>query len=243
MDRQERLRVLKASGYIDMISSWAREGCAPLAYPDPSGAVGNASMTFVDTGTAVLGLTAREVADAVVLYGDEGTPGRTCRVGSADLSPARFVARHPSLDLATFRLSHELVAATGHSPLSVEPWPPRPVGEGEILLFGGYPGFGADAGGSHGVAHVWLVGHAESAPETHGGMGLRIADSVPAGPDSGSSIVDIGGWSGGAVFRVLEQEGVAKLELAGVVSEHGAGKGLIVVLPLSSITPDGTFEG
>ncbi len=227
-----------------MISSWAREGCAPLWFRDLAGALHHASITFVDTGTAVLGVTARHVADEVVVYCDEATPGRGCQVGNGEMSPSSFLGRHPSLDLATFRLSHEFVASTGHSALTVPRWPPQVAGEGELMLFGGYPArlSGKEPGAFNG-AHVWFAGHAESVADRNAGMRLRIADSIPAGLDTAPPSADLGGWSGGAVFRVLEQEAIARLELAGIVYEYSRGAELVLAHPLTSIAASGAFEG
>jgi hypothetical protein len=243
MDRNESLRVLKASGYLDMISSWAREGCAPLWFRDLAGALHHASITFVDTGTTVLGVTARHVADEIVVYCDEAAPGRACLVGNAEMSPSSFLARHPSLDLATFRLSHEFVASTGHSPLTAPRWPPQAAAEGELMLFGGYPArSSAEEPGAFSAAHVWFAGHAESGSDRNASMRLRIADSIPAGLDVAPPSADLGGWSGGAVFRVLEQEAIARLELAGIVYEYSSGADLVLAHPLTSIAADGSFE-
>ncbi len=244
MDPQERLRILKASGYLDMISSWAREGCAPLWFRDPDGKLHNASITFVDTGTAVLGVTARHVSDEVVLYCDEATPGRGCQVGKAEMSPSCFLARHPSLDLATFQLSDEFVASTGHSALTVPSWPPRGAAEGELMLFGGYPARVSSEGpNGFSVTHVWFAGHAESVSDRNVGMRLRIADSMSTGGEPAPPKTDLGGWSGGAVFRVLEKEAVARLELAGIVYEYHHEAELALAHPLTSIAADGTFGG
>jgi len=242
MDPQERLRILKASGYLDMINSWAREGCAPLSFRDATGKLHGGSITFVDTGSAVLGVTAGRVADDVILHCDETTSGRGCRVGNAEMSLSRFLARHPAIDLATFQLSHEFVASAGHSPLSVPSWPPRAPADGELMLLGGYEGrLGKEEAGASHAVHVWFAAHAEGVLDRNG-MRLRIADPVPASPDGRTPAVDHGGWRGGAVFRVLEGEAVARLELAGIIYEYGDGSELVLAHPLTSIAPDGTFR-
>jgi hypothetical protein len=52
---------------------------------------------------------------------------------------------------------------------------------------------------------------------------------------------DLGGWSGGPVFRIVEQETVTRLEIAGVIYEYTSGYEIVLAHPLSCIAADGTF--
>jgi hypothetical protein len=112
------------------------------------------------------------------------------------------------------------------------------------MLFGGYPvHLNEAAPNGFDVVHVWFAGHLESVSQGTPGMRLRIADSLGAGPDGGTPHTHLGGWSGGAVFRVLEHESIAKLELAGIIYEYTSGSEVVLAHPLTSIAPDGTFRG
>ena len=61
-------------------------------------------------------------------------------MGSAELDPRRLIARHPNLDLATFRVSQQFLAAAAHHAISASTWLPSPPTIGEKALIGGYPG-------------------------------------------------------------------------------------------------------
>jgi hypothetical protein len=51
----------------------------------------------------------------------------------------------------------------------------------------------------------------------------------------------LGGWSGGAVFRVIEDEILARLELAGIIYEYSSLYEIVFAHGLSSLAQDGSF--
>ena len=233
---------MKASGYIHMMGAWAREGCAPLYFRDQDGHVRTGSMTIVDTGSAILGITAGHVADAIQRCCDDSTPGRRCRVGHAELSPSRLVARHPTMDLATYSLSPQLLAVAGHAPLAGTAWPPAVAAEGDLLLVGGYPGSytSESPGWFHGM-HVWFGGYAESVSERNTGLCLQIANCLPGSEGTVSAGADLGGWSGGTVFRVVQHNRIERLELTGIIYEYSSTSEIVLAHPLTCVEPNGEF--
>jgi len=66
--------------YLIQFQEWTKSYCAPVFYRDDLNQLRNGSMTFVDTGQEVLGITARHVADSIVNFCDGGA-GHGCQVG------------------------------------------------------------------------------------------------------------------------------------------------------------------
>lgn len=125
-----------------MYQAWAKSLCAPVFWRDAGHQMHNGTMTFVRTQSGVLGITNARVAEGLADCTDES--GRSCQLGGAHLDPARFIARHPTMDLASFRLSDVILAPAGHferqDAATVPTWPPTPPSEGDVVIFGGYPG-------------------------------------------------------------------------------------------------------
>jgi hypothetical protein len=227
--------------YINQMHEWAQGCCAPLFYRDATFAQHSGSMTFVDTGQELLGITAGHVADGVINYCD-GSPGHGCQVGSADLDPGRLIARHHELDLATFRLSTPFITTARHHSVSVPQWPPRAPVVGETMLFGGYPAmYRKQQDRQIEVAFLYFASRVDSASDRHFGMALEIADSYSHGYERVPANADLGGWSGGCVFRVIEDEVLARLELTGIIYEYSPALEIVFAHPVSCVGPDGTF--
>ena len=233
--------------YLIQFQEWTKSYCAPVFFRDDSDQLRNGSMTFVNTGQEVLGITAGHVADRVKECCD-GRPGHGCQVGGAELDHGRLIARHPILDLATFRLSATFVITAGlHGAASVTHWPPLPPVDGEKLLFGGYPGIYRKENEAAGQYDVTFAHFGVSASSVHedrfaiGPLGIAEAFSLGGDRDRIPPQVDLGGMSGGGVFRVIESGLIARPEVLGIV--YGGYQPFEVVLahPLSVMKQDGTF--
>ena len=233
--------------YLNQFQEWTKSYCAPVFFRDDSDRLRNGSMTFVNTGQEVLGITAGHVADIIKEFCD-GSPGHGCQVGGAELDPGRLIARHPILDLATFRLSGTFVTTAGlHAAASVTHWPPLAPVDGEKLLFGGYPGIYRkenEAAREYDVAFVHFGVSASSVHEDYfaiGPLGIAEAFSLGGDRDRIPPQVDLGGLSGGGVFRVIESGLIARPELLGIVYQGHQQFEVVFAHPLSSIMRDGTF--
>ncbi len=242
-DKRRDLAQLTGSGYIPTLEAWAKGACAPVFFRTPAGKRCQGTMTFVDTGEALLGLTAGHVAKDIRSNCD-GRPGYGCQVGAAELDPARLIAIHPTLDLASFRLSEPFLAAALNSAVTVPTWPPRPMVQRDLVMYGGYPGMFRDEGdGRLDVGFVWFAALVESASEHQAGTVLRIEQSLTAGVERVPAHANLGGWSGGPVFRLLEGHTVERLELAGIIYEYTSDTEIVLAHSLKAVRPDGSLDG
>src|SRR2546423_2012600 len=94
---------------LSVYEAWAKSLCAPVFWRDPANQMHNGSMTFVRTQSDVLGITNAHVAEGLANCTDESG----CQLGGAHFDPSRFIARHPTMDLASFRLSDVILAPAG----------------------------------------------------------------------------------------------------------------------------------
>jgi len=192
LDRKAEFERLR--GYIIQLQDLAKKDSAPVFWRDDSNAVRNGTMTFVSTGKEILGITAGHVADEC-LEAYRSNPDRSCQVGGAAFdADARLIARHNSLDLATFRLSEPFVAAALGNCASMPSWPPRELSVGEIVLFGGWPAsHRVEEEQSFDFYFVSFIGKLGGASSRQSGLQLRIRDSMLTGPTGLPEHADLGG--------------------------------------------------
>lgn len=220
--------------------AWAKSLCAPVFWRNTDGQMHNGTMTFVQTSSGVLGVTNAHVAEEIAKCTDE--PGRGCQLGGADLDPKRFITRHPVHDLATYRLSEVILGPAKHHAATVPSWPPTPPREGDVVMYGGWPGFlRREEIGSYDFAFVWVAGKVASAHERHVGMMLEIETSKALSAERIPPHADLGGWSGGPVFRVVDENKIERLELAGIIYEYSPSFEIAFAHPLADLNEDGTF--
>jgi hypothetical protein len=100
----------------------------------------NGTLSLVDTGERIVGVTAWHVFWKYQQRLDKGRPF-VCQFGAVTVRPERLlIDRSERLDLATFDLTSiisELRDLTAHRP-SV--WPPCKPVKHDLVVFGGYPG-------------------------------------------------------------------------------------------------------
>ncbi len=240
---EERLQELLDCGYVGRIQEFARSVCAPVFLRTTEGKLTQGSMTLLTGATGFLGVTAGHVADAVVAEGL-----KTCQLGAGPLDPASLIDRSRTLDLATFRLSHEVVAESRHLAFKVRSWPLPPLATGDLVLVGGYPGaYRVDSQRQFAVAFVYFVGPVQSVSENNLGLALGIKTSLCAGEERVPENADLGGCSGGPVFRLTETADAgglyARFELVGVIYEYSPTWELLLAHPLTSLSADGRLDG
>lgn len=234
--------------------AWANALCAPIFWEDGQGQTLNGTITLLHTAKELLGITNAHVADALANCTDQ--IGNRCQIGGAYLDPARLMAKHPSLDLATFRLSSVVIGQIAllndgsvgegfkHQAATVTNWPPAPPIEGAPVMYGGFPGAYRKKldDGNVNFGFFWFATKVQSVSEKNIGMVIERESSVSIGEVVLPDKADLGGWSGGPVFRIVEQNLLETLELCGVIYEYSAETGIVLAHPLTDLNPDGTFN-
>jgi hypothetical protein len=230
--------------YLIQFQSWIKTHCAPVFFRNETDERRNGSMTFVNTGTEILGITAGHVADRILECCD-GKPGHGCQVGGAELDTGRLIARHPRLDLATFQLSEQFLAIAGSYATSFSSWPPSEPREGEKALIGGYPGVYRQENTVDNEIEVKFAhfGVSVSSVSDHRFyMVLNIASAEALTFERIPEQIDLGGISGGCVFRVVEEGFIAHVELMGILVGGSASFETTFAHTLTCMNEDGTFS-
>jgi hypothetical protein len=236
--------------------------CAPLYWiirqPDGQRRARNGTAFFLDAGKGVFAVTADHVLAG--LEQDRASHQvEAVQLGSdlkLDLSGKHAVIdRDAELDIATFRITPQEVAALGKTILtgSQSAWPPKPPLEGRGIYFSGFAGeattwlspseisFGAAPGG--GIAD--MIGRREIWTVFDRSWWIDLLGLPP-------ERFDFGGVSGGPMPMVVERNGLRLWALAGVIFEgpnpsHQTGKSIegfetIKAPPARFILPDGSLD-
>jgi hypothetical protein len=239
---------------IATYQAWAHSVCAPLFWEDGKGQTRNGSMTLLRTDEQVLGITNAHVAEALAGCKDEN--GYRCQVGGACLDPNRLIAKHPSMDLATFRLSEVLLGQIGvlndgtvgrgavHQPATVTSWPPVPPNEESAAMYGGYPGAYRSRlqDGNLQFGFFWFATKVQTVSERNVGLLIDPNNSISLGKVKLQSGADLGGWSGGPVFRVIQENSIERLQVSAIIYEYSTDTGIVLAHPLTDLKADGTFN-
>jgi hypothetical protein len=201
-------------------------------------------MTFLQTSSHVLGITNAHVADEIAKWKDK--ENIILKVGTAVLDPhRRFIAKHSDLDLATFNLSGVFLSTALQSAGTVTSWPPTPPREGDPVLMGGFPAIyreELDQGGTR-FQFGWFAGKVSTVSARNIGLALDIENSISVTDKRMPSSVNLGGWSGGPVFRVVDENLLERIELTGVIYQYQESYEIAPAHPLTDLNEDGTFNG
>jgi hypothetical protein len=150
------------------------------------------------------------------------------------------------MDLATFQLSDVFLTQVGPRQLAAEvrAWPPATATEGSPVMFGGYPGTWRNErpDGTVDFNFAWFAAQVQSSSSKNVGMVLEISRSISVGSTPITKDIDLGGWSGGPVFRVAEESGIERLEVSAIIYEYSAINEIALAHPLTNLLPDGTFR-
>jgi hypothetical protein len=150
------------------------------------------------------------------------------------------------MDLASFRLSDVILAPAGfferQDAATVPTWPPTPPSEGDVVMFGGYPGiYRQESVENVDFMFTWFAGKVASASDNQVGMVLKIETSKSFSPTRVLPHPDLGGWSGGPVFTVVDSNGIERLELSAIIYEYSQAYEIAFAHPLSDLAEDGTL--
>jgi hypothetical protein len=225
---------------------WRRQRRDPLTPLEPR----QGSMFFLDCGRRPFAVTAAHVFDEF-LHDRETHLVRGCQIGNVGFNPEdRLITSGTQLgiDIATFRVMPEEIAATGKRVVQGTdgPWPPPP-NVGEAVFFGGFPGVeripiapNEISFGLH-SAMVPLTDFTDyqlcARMEHEYRVDVRGLGLPPEG-------YDLGGVSGGPMLQPVYRDGVWGWRLVGVVSEAIAVQDFerITAVRTHYILPDGRLS-
>jgi len=230
------------NSYIDnpMIREYrtcAESCCAPIFWRMPNGKMNNGTFTFLRTTAGVFGITNAHVADGLA-----NSNGRGWQLGNAQFDPNRLIARDSTLDLATYELSDVFLSAAGKVAATVPSWPPKPPSMNEPITLGGYAAMYREANaGKVKFGFTWFAGKANVEGDATVGIVLNLDDSIATTPDRIPSHPNLGGCSGGPVFRIVDSNRIERLELAAIIDQCSQESEMVLARPLNTLAENGTF--
>ena len=242
LDRHER------AGYIPIIRELTRSYTCPFYWYDDSRPLGqsvlhNGTVTFVNTGAATLAISANHVYDQYIR--DKAQyPHIKCQFGGATVEPERYIcSSSENHDLVTFRLPEVLTAATRVIVHNSPKWPPERLKESDLVVFGGYPGHRrSERPDTLKTDFVTFISRVTQSSDDHAAVYLNIPESYwPAGESIGER-PDMGGASGGPVFRFLS-EPIEMLEFTGIIYESSRELELVYARHANQISETGQIAG
>lgn len=234
-------------GYLPKLGDLAKSFAAPFWWYDRTRPIGssikhNGTMVFVDTGTKIVGVTADHVYRGYLRDVAEN-PNLICQIGAFTFQPeTRLIDADHTLDLATFELSEIFVVGSRSNVFRRSAWPASPLIEGELALLGGFPGaMRSERPAACDFDFSWFVTRADSSSPRHASIVLNLAEAHGPGSTRLPLGTDLGGASGGPVFR-LNDGAITPLELVGFIYEYGPGMELVFASHASSVGSDGTLH-
>jgi len=235
---------LESAGYVNVLRDLVRSHTCPFWWYDDRAEVGssilhNGTVTFVNTGSRVLGITANHVYEQY-LKDKAQSPDTRCQFGSITVEPERYViSAEPNLDIVTFDLPVVLATATGVTTHNAGVWPPEELRTSDLVILGGYPGTRrSERSGTADFDFVTFISRVSQCSHDHIAVYLNMPESHwPQGESIGSG-PDLGGASGGPVFR-LRTDPIETIEFAGMIYESSQEFELIFARHASHVCSDG----
>jgi hypothetical protein len=241
--RKEAFDRLERSGYLPVMRSLAMGLCAPFWWHGQDGdgryrILHNGTICFVNTGEKLIGVTAAHVYKEY-LVDKARYKVFECQFGGSTVDPERYlIDRSEQLDLATFDIPSVLVSAAGSSVHHPQQWPTESVREREVVLFGGYPGILREAKDVKAEFPFQSFVTAVISVSTDNIMlHLDLPDLHWPLHDGEKINPELGGQSGGPVFRVVEGAPINRLELVGFICEISPS--LVLARHASRVAQDG----
>ena len=242
LDRMER------AGYLPALRGIGKSACVPFWWHglDTEGKYcihHNGTVCFLQTPKRLIAVTARHVFDEYRRV-KLAQPDIRCQFGSTTTEPeSRLIAENEYLDLATFDVSAVVVAASGGSPHAPLIWPTLEVTTGEALLYGGYPGsLRVEHETTADLPFQWFAGAPISVTPENIKLHIDLKNFHQPFGDASISNVELGGMSGGPVFRLVPAPPIERLELVGFVYESQPSLSLIYARPAHYITEQGQID-
>lgn len=238
---------LERSGYLRVLRGLVMSHTCAVWWYDDLKAVGESvlhsgTVTFVNTGSRVIAVSANHVYEQY-LKDKAADPSLKCQFGSVTVEPERYVIdSDKNLDLVTFDLPVVLRTATGATVHNSPAWSPGNLAVSQLVILGGYPG---NRRSEHSRTldsdFVTFTSRIVQSSDDHASVQLNISESHWPQGERLSNSPDLGGMSGGPVFRLVT-EPLESLEFAGVVYEAHQTYELVFCRHASTIRSDGTFQ-
>lgn len=230
LSKKEAIAIMRGGlgeAELELVGSF----CAPLYWvvgrmPDGSPIARNGTAFFLNAGQGVFGVTACHVLHGWMRARREGV-GPLCLATNGNPLvvdwPERVIAAHSGIDIATFRMSEQEVAALGKTVLTgfQRHWPPKPPAENCGIYYAGYPQAGTQPMGSQGVSFGLVRGSGVASGVNDRDVvslfdrSCWLPDPVRGAPPPK---FDFGGISGGIMLTII-QGALRSWSLAGVVYE------------------------
>ena len=234
----------EANGYLPVYRSIVQDMCACFWWhgEDDQGKYRifqNGTVCFVDTGRRLIAVTAAHVLKEY-MTAKERDPSIVCQLGNITYNPEdHVIAIDHALDLATFAVSEVVVAGSGSSPSKPLAWPPSTVMRGDVLLCAGHPGaLRKENSTTADLPFQWLLAAAASSNENIT-LTLELDDCHV--PLAGAALQnhELGGMSGGPVFKYIPPCPLERIELVGFIYEFQPSYGLLFARPANFIDQSG----
>jgi hypothetical protein len=146
-------------------------------------------------------------------------PTLTCQIGNVPFDESTVLDSDKVVDLATFPIGQTVPTERVHR---AEVWPRQPLRAGESVMPAGFPGVLRTVQDSDTMRSDFVAFLAKAETPSDSKMALRIDDTYwPEGSDTLPPQVDLGGMSGGPVFR-RRSDAVDDIEVAAFVYEAHA---------------------
>jgi hypothetical protein len=238
------MRRLVAAGYLQTVEGLAKRLSAPFWWRDPDLPAGQqlqgGTICFLHTGARLIGVTAAHVHLAF-LNARDAHPELACQIGGQRFDPeSRCIALDQRLDVATYGLSELQVNAVPADIHYAPKWPPE-VDLNDAYVIGGWPWSlirESEAENSHAFLH--FIGKLSSASANQLGAVTYTARSIPWGDEPLPLGTNLGGMSGGPMYRMSES-GLATLTLVGTIFEYHKDFEIVLARPLSLLDEEGNI--
>jgi len=218
---------------------------APPPNQSESRIYGNATCSFIDTGSRRFGITNRHVVEGFRKLREEN-PNMNFQIGSYVFDiENRIIDECNRPDLLTFEVSEEFMSRIGKTFCLCRTWPPLRANDDETIVFAGFPGqfreqISQDSARFGIAAMLELV---TSSSENQFVIFLDRDNWIRRfGTREISELKNLGGMSGTAVFRRGKNNCIIPLEPIGIIYEGGAEWDLQFAVHIDFVRPNGTIN-
>lgn len=257
--QKAKFRELEAAGYLNGIREFAMARSAPFFWsaqmegPNPR-LLRNGTITYVATGQQELGVTNAHVYDTYIEHRAEHGNDCEAQFGGNTIYPEqRLIDRHKDLDLTTLNVPKVFLdSGKGDWKQHNRPasWPPAPLKDGELVIYGGYPGALREP--KTGEITMPFQSFTTWKPQVTASniiLHVDFPNLFWPGHEEKRMNEDLSGISGGPVFRLNEisnpETGAilkVSFELVGIIYEYSTMMDSVLARPIHHVLSDGQLK-